>query len=100
MTRPEKLSDDDVRERLDSIPGWRLADGKLHREFKFTDFNAAFGFMARAALVAEKMDHHPEWFNVYRTVEVWLETHDAAGLTQLDLDLADRMDSLEAPASA
>ena len=94
MGRPEKLSDDAVRERLDSIPGWRLEAGKLHREFKFADFNAAFGFMARAALVAEKMDHHPEWFNVYNRVTVDLTTHDASGISELDFRLAESMNRL------
>ncbi len=94
MARPEKLSDDAVRERLDSIPGWQLRDGKLHRELKFADFNAAFGFMARAALVAEKMDHHPEWFNVYNRVTVDLMTHDAGGVSELDFRLAEAMNRL------
>ena len=94
MTRPEKLSEDVVRDRLESIPGWQLRDGKLHREFKFGDFNAAFGFMTRAALVAEKLDHHPEWSNVYNRVTVGLRTHDAGGVTELDFRLAEEMNRL------
>ena len=95
-----RLDDATITAWLSERPSWSLAEGKLHRTFTFEDFVAAFAWMTRVAEVAEEMNHHPEWFNVYRTVEVWLETHDAGGLTQLDLDLADRMDSLEAPASA
>jgi 4a-hydroxytetrahydrobiopterin dehydratase len=71
---------------------WTLAEGKLHKEFHFADFVEAFGFMAKVALVAESMDHHPEWFNVYKTVRVDLSTHDAGGITELDFALADRME--------
>ena len=70
------------------LPGWELADGKLRREFVFQDFVTAFGFMSQVALVAEKMDHHPEWSNVYNRVVVELQTHDAGGLTDLDFELA------------
>jgi 4a-hydroxytetrahydrobiopterin dehydratase len=66
----------------------------INRKFVFKDFNEAFGFMARAALVAEKLDHHPEWSNVYKTVDVTLSTHDAGGLTELDIKLAEAMDKL------
>ena len=78
------------------LPGWRLADGRdaIQKTFKFKDFSEAFGFMARAALVAEKMDHHPEWSNVYKTVDVTLSTHDAGGLTELDVKLAEAMDKI------
>ena len=81
---------------MDTPDGWALEDGgkALVRTFKFKDFNEAFGFMARAALVAEKLDHHPEWSNVYKTVEVTLSTHDAGGLTELDIKLAEAMDKL------
>ena len=75
---------------------WALQDGKLHREFKFVNFVSAFGFMTQVALVAERMDHHPEWFNVYNKVEVTLATHDADGVTQKDLELAGFMDQLAA----
>ena len=94
MSRPEKLSDDAVRTQLETLAGWQVQGGKLHREFRFADFSEAFGFMARAALVAESMNHHPEWFNVWSTVRVDLATHDAGGVTQLDLDLARRMSEL------
>jgi 4a-hydroxytetrahydrobiopterin dehydratase len=81
---------------LAALEGWRLAQGReaISKRFVFRDFNAAFGWMARVALVAEKMDHHPEWSNVYRTVEVTLSTHDAGGLTGLDVELAQAMDRL------
>ena len=78
------------------LPAWRMVDGRdaIHRAFKFKDFGEAFGFMARAALVAEKMDHHPEWTNVWNRVEVTLSTHSAGGLTELDLALAEAMDKI------
>ena len=73
---------------------WSITDGKLHKTFQFRDFSEAFGFMARVALVAEAMDHHPEWFNVYKTVRVDLSTHDAGGITELDFALAGRMEAI------
>ncbi len=88
MSRPPKLSDPEIRTRLQTLPGWDLAGGKLRREFVFQDFVTAFGFMSQVALVAEKMDHHPEWSNVYNRVVVELQTHDAGGLTDLDFELA------------
>ena len=80
---------------LQKLPQWKPVSGRdaITRKFEFKDFNAAFGFMARAALLAEKMDHHPEWFNVYNKVEVTLSTHDAGGVTQKDIDLATAMDA-------
>ena len=79
-----------------ALPEWQMVAGRdaLSRTFKFADFSAAFGFMTRVALAAEKLDHHPEWFNVYKTVEVTLSTHDAGGLTELDIKLAEAMDKL------
>ena len=81
---------------LKQLAGWSEVAGRdaITRKFVFKDFNEAFGFMARAALVAEKMDHHPEWFNVYKTVEVTLSTHDAGGVTELDVKLAEAMDRI------
>lgn len=90
MTRPEKLDYARIDSELANTPGWELRDGKLCREFKFPDFVQAFGFMARLALVAEKMDHHPEWSNVYSTVSVAMSTHDVQGLSILDFDFARR----------
>jgi len=92
MARPEKLSPDEVAARLAKLPRWKLDGDKLHRTYRFADFNAAFGFMARVALVAETLNHHPEWSNVYDRVVVHLTTHDAGGLTELDFRLAGKMD--------
>ena len=94
MPNRQKLSDTEIQTRLANLPGWALANGKLHREYGFGDFVAAFGFMASAALVAESMNHHPEWFNVYNQVRVDLNTHDAGGITELDFALAEKMDAL------
>lgn len=90
----EKLEAPEIERRLRELPFWTVRDGKLHREYRFPDFVTAFGFMTSAALVAEAMNHHPEWFNVYGTVRVDLVTHDAGGLTELDLQLATRMEGL------
>ncbi len=78
------------------LTGWRPADGRdaIVKSFRFADFNAAFGFMARVALRVEKLDHHPEWFNVYNRVDVLLATHDADGVTALDVELAGFMDEV------
>ncbi len=93
MPRPKALSADETNTRLAALDGWALENGKLHREFVFANFIEAFGFMASAALVAEKMDHHPEWSNVYNRVTVDLTTHDADGVTELDFELAAAMDT-------
>ena len=76
------------------LPGWSLVDGKLHRELVFSDFNAAFGFMTRVALIAEAMGHHPEWRNVWNRVAIDLTTHDTGGLSNLDQQLAQRINAL------
>ena len=95
MARPTRLEGRARADALAALPAWREVPGRdaIARTFAFADFNAAFGFMARVALLAEKMDHHPEWSNVYRTVEVTLSTHDAGGLTELDVALARAMDA-------
>jgi 4a-hydroxytetrahydrobiopterin dehydratase len=92
----QKLSGDARKSALTSLKGWNEVKGRdaISKKFVFADFNQAFGFMTRAALIAEKMDHHPEWFNVYKNVEVTLSTHDAGGLTELDIKLAEAMDKL------
>jgi len=92
----EKLSPDARKAALTRLKGWTEADGRdaISKTFTFRDFNEAFGFMTRVALVAEKMDHHPEWSNVYKTVAVTLSTHDAGGLTERDIALAEAMDNL------
>jgi 4a-hydroxytetrahydrobiopterin dehydratase len=89
-----KLESDEITQRLAKLPGWALEGGKLHRAYKFTDFVGAFGFMASCALVAEKLDHHPEWSNVYNRVVVDLTTHDAGGITARDFELAVAMERL------
>jgi 4a-hydroxytetrahydrobiopterin dehydratase len=92
----QKLSGEARATALKGLKGWSEVNGRdaITKKFVFADFNQAFGFMTRAALVAEKLDHHPEWFNVYKTVEVTLSTHDAGGLTELDVKLAETMDKL------
>ena len=94
MPAPTKLSEADLTRELAATPGWTRTGDKLARTFQFADFVAAFGFMASVALVAERMNHHPEWFNVYRTVKVELSTHDAGGLSALDFELARAMTDL------
>ena len=92
----ERLDRDEV---LKSLPLWQAREGDrpaIERKLVFPDFNAAFGFMTRVALLADKVDHHPEWFNVYKTVDVTLSTHDADGLTQKDVELAKAMDRMSA----
>jgi 4a-hydroxytetrahydrobiopterin dehydratase len=92
----EKLTADERLAALAKLRGWSEAPGRdaITKKFVFKDFNAAFGFMTRAALAAEKLDHHPEWFNVYKTVEVTLATHDAGGVTKLDVKLAEAMEAI------
>jgi 4a-hydroxytetrahydrobiopterin dehydratase len=91
-----KLEGEARRKALAELKGWREVEGRdaIAKRFVFRDFNEAFGFMTRAALIAEKMDHHPEWSNVYNTVEVTLSTHDAGGVTEKDVALAKAMDKL------
>lgn len=90
----EKLSDEALAVILESLPGWVLRDGKLHRVLTFADFVEAFGFMAQVALVAERMNHHPEWCNVYKTLAISLTTHDAGGITHRDIELAQTINRL------
>jgi 4a-hydroxytetrahydrobiopterin dehydratase len=91
MTRPQPLSQSDAQARLVDVPGWRIEDGRLRRKFSFSDFPSAFAFMTRVAFVAEAMNHHPDWTNVWAHVDVTLHTHDAGGLTELDFRLAAAM---------
>ena len=88
------LGEGEQQERLGDLPGWTIEDGGLARTFKFSDFVAAFGFMASAALVAERMNHHPEWTNVYNRVTVRLTTHEVDGISSLDFELAAKMSDL------
>ncbi|MBI3452339.1 MAG: 4a-hydroxytetrahydrobiopterin dehydratase [Rhodospirillales bacterium] len=92
----EKLAGAARAQALAKLSGWAEIAGRdaIRKEFKFKDFNAAFGFMGRVALMAEKMDHHPEWSNVYNRVDVTLSTHDAGGLSERDIQLAVFIDSL------
>lgn len=93
MPQIAKLTEAEVTRELATVVGWKREGEKIFREYKFADFVTAFSFMAGAALVAEKMDHHPEWFNVYSTVRVHLTTHDAGGLSAFDFELARKMDA-------
>ncbi|MCC6639729.1 MAG: 4a-hydroxytetrahydrobiopterin dehydratase [Deltaproteobacteria bacterium] len=94
MSGPVRLTDTELHAALGAMPGWEIRDGRLHRTFRFADFSAAFGFMTRVALVAESMNHHPEWRNVWSVVEIDLTTHDAGGITALDVTLARRISEL------
>ncbi len=88
------LTPGEIEQLEQQLPGWSLVDGKLHRELVFSDFNAAFGFMTRVALIAEAMGHHPEWRNVWNRVAIDLTTHDTGGLSNLDQQLAQRINAL------
>lgn len=88
-----RLAEEEIRERLSNLPGWTLRENKLHREFQFSDFVSAFGFMSSMALVSESMNHHPEWFNVYKTVRIDLSTHDVGGVSSLDFEWAEAANS-------
>jgi 4a-hydroxytetrahydrobiopterin dehydratase len=89
-----RLSQLDIEEKLKNLSGWSIVNEKLYKEFQFDSFNQAFGFMTRAAMEIEKMNHHPEWFNVYNRITVELTTHDAGGITKNDVDLAKILNSL------
>jgi 4a-hydroxytetrahydrobiopterin dehydratase len=94
-----KLTDAEIAQALGDLPGWAIKDHKLHRDFTFADFVHAFGFMATAAIAIEKMNHHPEWFNVYNRVSVDLTTHDVGGISARDFELARALDALAAKLS-
>ena len=89
------LSDDQIQESLNDLPGWIKSDNALCKDFQFESFNEAFGFMARASMEIEKMNHHPEWLNVYNKITVKLTTHDAGGITKNDVKLAQILNSLQ-----
>jgi 4a-hydroxytetrahydrobiopterin dehydratase len=88
-----KLTQKEIRTALTGLRGWKLVKGKLHREYKFADFMHAFGFMTTSALAIERMNHHPEWFNVYNKVVVDLSTHDVGGISEKDIALARILDN-------
>ncbi len=94
MAAAEKLSETQISNAVASLEGWELRDGKLHREFKFKNFVEAWGFMSCIALRAEKMNHHPEWFNVWNTVRIDLSTHEVGGLSNFDVELATEINAL------
>lgn len=94
MSRPALLTGAEVADGLAELVGWEFRAGKLHRELRFVNFSEAWGFMSRVALAAEKLDHHPEWSNVWSEVVIDLTTHDVGGLTSLDLELARRIQRL------
>jgi 4a-hydroxytetrahydrobiopterin dehydratase len=90
----KKLTQTELDTAIAQLSEWKLVNGKLNKTFKFKDFVTAFGFMAKVAIVSEKMDHHPEWFNVYNRVVIDLTTHDAGGISNLDIELAKKIDGL------
>lgn len=94
MTERKKLSEKEIAAALTKLEGWSVARGKLHKEFAFKNFVEAFGFMASVALIAEGMNHHPEWFNVYNKVIIDLTTHDVGGLSAFDFDFASKVEKL------
>ena len=89
-----KLTDAEISTQLEGLSGWTVENEKLHKEFQFDSFVEAFGFMTSVALIAESMNHHPEWFNVYNRVTIDLATHDAGGISVLDFELAKKVDAL------
>jgi 4a-hydroxytetrahydrobiopterin dehydratase len=96
MAKRERLSEQQINAAIAGLSGWSVAGGKLRREYKFADFIHAFGFMATAAIAIEKMNHHPEWSNVYNRVTVELVTHDAGGITENDVQLATTLEAIAA----
>ena len=90
----QKLDADAIDQQLATLDGWRLQDGKIHKDFQFADFIDAFGFMTRVALAAETMNHHPEWSNVWNRVSIALATHDVGGLSSSDFELAAKIDQI------
>jgi 4a-hydroxytetrahydrobiopterin dehydratase len=94
MAGRTKLSEQEISTRLPTLKGWSVINGKLHKEFHFKNFVQAFGFMASVALIAESMNHHPEWFNVYNKVIIDLTTHDIGGISNFDFEFAERVEKL------
>ena len=95
MTKPTPLTDGQIQYALQQLPAWSVVDGKLHREFRFKNFIEAFGFMARVALMAEALNHHPAWSNVWNRVVIDLATHEAGdAISELDVALAQQIDAI------
>ncbi|MFQ6113718.1 MAG: 4a-hydroxytetrahydrobiopterin dehydratase [bacterium] len=92
MAERKRLTDTEIKNKLAQLPGWSLENGKLHKTFQFKSFIDAFGFMTKAAIAAEAMNHHPEWFNVYNKVTIDLTTHDLGGISTFDVELARKME--------
>jgi 4a-hydroxytetrahydrobiopterin dehydratase len=89
-----KLSEKEIKEQVAGLDGWKVVSGKVNKTFEFNDFVQAFGFMTRVAMEAEKMNHHPEWFNVYNRVKIDLVTHDVSGISNYDIKLAETIDRI------
>ncbi len=100
MAAPAKLTDSQLENALRALPGWTVRDAKLHRDLRFKDFSAAFAFMTRVALAAEKRDHHPEWSNVWNRVSIDLATHESSGITERDVALAGVINELTRDSSS
>lgn len=96
MAQVNKATDEQIQEFISQFSSWSVENDKLHREYVFGNFVQAFGFMTEAALIAERTDHHPEWFNVYKNVVVDLTTHEAGGITERDFNLAKSMEEISA----
>ena len=94
MSKIPKLTKSELEAEVRNLPGWSLDDEKLYKEFEFKNFIDAFGFMTKIAITAEKMNHHPEWFNVYNKVQIHLTTHEAGGISENDVNLARKIDTL------
>ncbi len=94
MAEKRRMTEEEIQEKLLQLSDWELVDGKLHRELKFANFVDAFAFMTKLAILAEKLDHHPEWSNVYNRVILDLQTHEVGGISELDFDLAAAADAL------
>lgn len=94
MPERKKLSDQEIASAITGLKGWSVVNGKLHKEYQFKNFIQAFGFMSSVALIAESMNHHPEWFNVYHKVIIDLTTHDVGGISNLDFELASKVEKL------
>lgn len=94
MTAKQALTESDIQQLLEKVPNWEFKENKLYRRLVFEDFIHAFGFMTQVAIIAESMNHHPEWANVYRTVDIYLTTHDAGGVTELDFKLLAEIERL------
>jgi 4a-hydroxytetrahydrobiopterin dehydratase len=90
-----KLSDDEIESEVSKLDGWKVVNGKINRSFKFKNFIEAFGFMTKVAMQAEKMNHHPEWFNVYNQVKIDLVTHDVSGISNYDIKLANAINKIQ-----